>query len=243
MALTIDEIIAGINELAGDDKDKAKDVATAIRERAKPVGQHLINVGSALKKEEAKRDIDALKAANETLTTERDEAVAALGTANSTKPDVAKIEADWKAKHEKKVGELKEQLKAKDDTLRGALKKASVAKLVAQLTNQGVDPDYAKEVLAGKHAGNIEVKDDGTVLIKSPDGLEYDGADEDAKVAALAADARKGVAPKWILTNADSGAGVRSGGQSGTGYDAAKVGEEMGKQEKARATDSNLAFT
>lgn len=242
MALTEDEIFAGITELVGDDKAKGEDFARKLRERNRTVAQPLINVGSALKKEETKKEIAELKAANESLTQERDEAVESLATSNASKPDVAKLESDLTAKWSKKVDDLKKQLGQKDESFRGALRRGSLAKLTAELVKAGVDPDYAKEVLAAKYAGQFEVKDDGSVVVKNGDGLEYDG-DEDAKVGAFAADLRKLVPPKFINTNADSGAGVGNGGRGGSTYDARKEGEEMGKREKAQAVDNKLAFT
>lgn len=242
MALTLDEIIAGINELAGDDKEKAKDVATALRDRSKPVAQHLINVGSALKKDEVKAEIKRLTDELAAATEARDEATQALEATNGAKPDLAKIEADLTAKWSKKVDDLKKQLGAKDESFKTALRRGSLAKLTAELVKAGVDPDYAKEVMAAKYGGQFEVKDDGSVVVKNGDGLEYDG-DEDAKVGAFAADLRKIVPPKFINTNADTGAGVGGGQRSGTGYDPAKVGTEMGKQEKAAtAANDGLAF-
>lgn len=240
--MTLDEILAALAEHVGDDKAKGSEAANAIREKVKPVAQHLINVGGALKKEEAKGQIAELKASVETLTQERDEATEALTAANATKPDVVKLEADLTTKWQKKVDDLKKQLGAKDESFKTALRRGSLAKLTAELVKAGVDPDYAKEVMAAKYGGQFEVKDDGSVVVKNGDGLEYDG-DEDAKVGAFAADLRKIVPPKFINTNADTGAGVGSGRQGGSGYDAAKVGTEMGKREKEQATSNKLAFT
>lgn len=242
MAMTLDEILTELAAHVGDDKAKGAEVGNAIREKIKPVSQHLINVGSALKKEEAKAEVKKLTEERDAAIAERDEAAEALATSNAAKPDVAKLEADLTAKWSKKVDDLKKQLGAKDESFRGALRKSSIAKLTAELVKAGVDPDYAKEVLAAKYSGQFEVKDDGSVVVKNGDGLEYDG-DEDTKVGAFAADLRKIVPPKFINTNADTGAGVRNGQGGGSGYDAAKVGAEMGKQEREAATaTSGLAF-
>lgn len=241
--MTEDEILAAIGEHVGDDKGKAEAFAKKLRETHRHVAQPLINAGSALKKEEAKADIKKLTEERDAAVTERDEATQALAAANATKPDVAKIEADLTAKWSKKVDDLKKQLTQKDESFRGALKRGSLAKFTAELVKAGVDPDYAKEVLAAKYGGNVDVQDDGSVVVKGLDGIPFDGADEDARVSAFAAEIRKGVNPRYVLTNADSGAGVRSGGGGGSGYDAQKVGEEMGKQEKAAtAANAGLAF-
>lgn len=239
--MTEDEIFAAIAEHVGDDKAKAEDFGKKLRERHRSVAQHLINVGSALKKEETKKEIADLKAAVETLTQERDEATEALAASNATKPDVAKIEADLREKYAKKIDDLKTQLKAKDDTLRGALKKGTLAKFTAELVANGADPEWAETIGASKYGNLIEIKDDGSVLVKSPDGLEYDG-DEAVKVKAFATDVGKLVPPKFRLTNADTGAGVRGAG-GGSGYDAAKEGREQGEREKAQASNNKLAFT
>lgn len=240
--MTLDEILAALAEHVGDDKAKGDEAAKAIREKVKLVSQPLINVGSALKKEETKKEIADLKATVETLTQELDETKATLETTNATKPDVQKLEADLTAKWQKKVDDLKKQLAGKDESLKGALRRGSIKALTAELIKAGIDPEYAKEVLAAKHAGAIEIGDDGSITVKGLDGIALDG-DEDAKVAALAADVRKQVAPKWVLTNADSGGGVGSGGRSGSTYDPVKVGTEMGQQERAKASDNKLAFT
>jgi hypothetical protein len=239
--MTLDEILAALAEHVGDDKAKGDEAAKAIRERVKPVAQHLINVGSALKKDEVKADIKKLTEERDAAIQERDEATEAMAAANAAKPDVAKIEADLTTKWSKKVSDLKDQLKAKDDTLRGALRKGTVSKFTAELIANGADPDWAEQVAVSKYGNLIEVKDDGSVLVKSPDGLEYDG-DEAAKVKAFATDVGKLVPPKFRLTNADSGAGVRTGG-SGSTYDAAKEGREMAEKQKVENKAGNLAFT
>jgi hypothetical protein len=241
MALTIDEIIAGVNEIIGDDKEKAKELGNALRERSKPLAQHLINVGSALKKEETKAEIERLKGELATATEARDEAVTALEGERGKAPDAAKVKEELDAKWSKKVDDLKKQIASKDETLRGALKKGTLAKFTAELVANGADPEWAEQIGATKYGNLIEVRDDGSVAIKSPDGLEYDG-DESAKIKAFSGDVGKLVPPKFRLTNADSGGGANNRG-SGTTYDAAKVGTEMGKAEKAAATDNRLAFT
>ena len=213
--MELSEILKELAAYVGDDKAKAKEVREAMRASdggSKLVAQSLIDVGQGGKAAELQGKITKLEGELATATESLAERDTEIETLKAKVPDAAKIEADLKEKHQKKLDDLKGQLKAKDETLRGALKRGSLAKLVSQLsTKHGVDPEYAQEVLAAKYGANVDVQDDGSVVVKGLDGLPIDGATEDERIAALAGEVRKGVNPRYVLTNADSGAGVRGG--------------------------------
>ena len=161
----------------------------------------------------------------------------------SKTPDVATVEARERAKWEPKVKAKDDELKAAREQFRKAVGGSGRAKFTRELIALGADPEYAEQVAAAKYGDRLDPKDDGSLAVfQLGEQVEYDG-DEESKIKALAADVFKQVPPKFRLTNADSGAGVGSGGRGGSTYDPVREGTEMGKQERAKASDNKLAFT
>lgn len=240
--MEIAELISEINKHIAGDKAKAKELAKAMRSDAKDVAQLLINVGAGQKSGETQSKVTDLETKLRETTEKLEETERDFTEFKSKTPDVATIEARERAKWEPKVKAKDDELKAAREQFKGAVGRGGRVKFTRELIALGADPEYAEQVAAQKYGDRLNPKDDGSLgVFQIGEQVEYDG-DEDAKIKALAADAYKTVPAKFRLTNADSGAGVRSGG-GGSAYDAAKEGTEMGKREKAQATDNKLAFT
>lgn len=238
------DLVKAVNDFVGGDKAKAKDVAKALRSDSKDVAQLLINVGAGQKSGETQAKVTDLETKLRETEEKLAEVTSEFAEHKAKTPDVATVEARERAKWEPKVKAKEDELKAARETTKNVLKRGAVARFTRELIKAGVDPEYAQEVAANKYGDRFDPKDDGTLgVLQVGEAIEYDAADEDSKIAALAADVRKGIAPRWILTNADSGAGVRNGGGGGAGYDAKKEGEAMAAKEKSSAANNKLAFT
>lgn len=241
MALTLDEIIDGLNHLAADDREKAKEVASAIRERAKPVAQMLINVGGALKKEEAKADVRKATERAEKAEADLQAAQDELNELKSKAPDAKAIEDRLTASHAKALKKEQERADAAErrakELNRRIARDITHAELIKpDASGVYVEPEYAELVL-GRYDDRYVDKDDGSLgVLQVGEATEYDGQDVKAKAAALAKDIRKQIQPRYLITSADSGAGVRSG--NGGGNSTTKTVEQI-KQEKL----NNPAFS
>lgn len=229
--MELSELIASINSFVGGDKAKAKEVAKALRDNAKDVSQLLINVGAGQKSGEVGGKVTALEKERDEWKAKAEEVEQEFTEFKAKTPDVATVEARERAKWEPKVKAKDEEVKATKETLRKALGGGTMQKVVAHLVAKlGVDDDYAREVLAARYADRIAVGDDGRIgVLQVGETSEYDAVTEDEKVAALAADIRKTVPPKFVNTNADSGAGVRGGSGGGTGL---KTVEQIRKEKQ-----------
>jgi hypothetical protein len=242
--MTLAEIIAALKAEVGDDSGKIKEAAKLLRDDVKDVAQKLINVGAGQKSGDADKKIAAAEKERDEWKEKAETTEQEFAEFKSKTPDVATVEARERAKWEQKVKAKDDELKAAREQFKGAVGKGGRAKFTRELIALGVDPEYAESVAAAKYGDRLNPKDDGVLAVyQLGETTEYDAPDEDAKIKALAADVRKLVSPKFINTNADSGGGANNRG-SGTTYDAAKVGTEMGKAEREQvARTSNLAFT
>lgn len=216
MPQSLDELIAGLNELAAENDEKAIEVAKAIREKAKPVAQVILNAGAAIQKTEAKGAAKKLETERDEAIRERDELRTEFDEFKAKTPNAKEIEDRITAKYEPKIKALKDQVAERETRLTTTIRRSGLTKFASELIKLGVDPEYAQEVATAKYGDRLTPKEDGSLgVLQVGNTLEYDAETEDEKIAALAADARKLTPPKFINTNADSGAGVRSGGSGG----------------------------
>lgn len=248
MALTLDEIIGGITELAGDDPAKAKELATALRERAKPIAQVLINVGSALKKDEVKREHDALRSERDTAAAERDEAKQALEDERGKAPDAKAIEERLKAEHKKALDKANDRADTAEKRAKELNRQVARDLTISHLTTPDesgmyVDPEHAELLMIGRYSDRYVDREDGALdVLQIDETAAYDGKDIKEKTAALARDIRKKVQAKNLVTSTDSGGGIRGGGGGGGSYDPVKDGQERGKKQAVTATEKSLAY-
>lgn len=211
--MTLAEIVAALNAEIGDDKAKAKEAARLLRSDSKSVAQLLINVGAGQKSGETQTKVSQLEQERDELRDKLEATEQEYTEFKTRTPDAAAIEARLNTKWGAKVQAKEDEVKATRDTLRKALGGGTMQKVVSRLvTKYGIDEDYAREVLAQRHADRIAVGDDARIgVLQLGEATEYDAATEDEKIDALAADIRKTVPPKFVNTNADSGSGVRNG--------------------------------
>lgn len=233
--MTLDELIAGITEHADDD-EKAKELADAIRAKAKPVAQVLLNAGAAMQKTEGRKDTKKVEQERDEAIRERDELRTEFDEFKAKTPNAKEIEDRVTARYEPKLKALKDQVAERDTALKSTIQRGGLTKFSRELIKLGADPEYAQVVAAEKHRDRLAPKDDGSLgVLQIGSTLEYDGVDEDEKISALARDAIKTVPPKFINTNADSGGGVRNGSGGGT---ALKTVDQIRKEK-----EQSSAFT
>jgi uncharacterized membrane protein YqiK len=235
--MELPEIIAALNAYVGTDKAKAKEVAKSLRADARDVAQHLINVGAGQKAGEVGGKVDELASKVSELTEQleaKDEEIAKM---RSSAPDVAaQVDAERK-KGESKAAKERERAEAAETRATALAKQVAKDKIIARLTTpnelgQRADREYAELIAAAKLDDRVVVKADGSIdVLQIGESTAYDGETLDQKIDALVKDFRPSIPASFLLTNADSGAGVRSGGGAGVGL---KTLEQI-KQEKHTA--------
>ena len=223
--MELSEILAAIGTFVGGDKAKAKEVAEALRgdTSTKPVAQELINVGNAGKTAELQPRLKALEKERDEVVAARDALQVELDEVKAKTPDAKTIEEKAKAKYEPQIAKL---TKERDDAIGGqkALRK-QVAKekftsLLKRADEQGVkvEDDWADRVVASEFDDRFVERDDGSLdVLQVGETTAYDGKTLDEKIASLAADVRKKVNPKYLITSTDRGGGVGGGGTGGRG--------------------------
>jgi hypothetical protein len=210
--LTDQELFDAINERAAD-AGKAKEFAKTLRAKCPAVAQPLIDVGAGKQKGEGQKELTELQA----KITELTEQLEGKDRELKAQPDVASIEEKASRKWEKKVRDLEGQRDDAEKKFKGALTQIAVDKAVALLitpNEQGLrtDREYAQLIAAAKLRDQIIPKEDGTIGVKQlGEESEYDGLTLDDKIQSLVKDYRAYVPATFQMSNADSGAGVRSG--------------------------------
>lgn len=188
----------------------AKDVAEALKGSAAPVYQAAFQAGHSTATAGGKGKTKELNDTIAALTTERDEAKAEAERLAQANPD-----------HAAKIKSLEDALAASKDAVKAAKDEAAArvravhadkarADIVSGLIEKGVDPDYAREVLASKLSSRVRVgdaTDDGTTPVEylDADGLTplTSGLDGMVQEAVASVDA------KWLRSNADAGSGAK----------------------------------
>ena len=219
--LTDQELFDAINERASDSA-KAKDFAKTLRAKCPSVAQPLIDVGAGQKSGEVKKDIADLQASVRDLTEQLEGKDRELAEVKSKQPDVAAIEDKASKRWQKRVNDLEAELDKSQSLYRKSTVQIGVDKAVAMLitpNEQGirVDREYAELIAAEKLRPQIVPKEDGSIGVKQiGEESEYDAPTLDGKIAALVKDYRAYIPQTFQMSNADSGAGVRSNGGGGS---------------------------
>ncbi|MEO7521507.1 MAG: hypothetical protein ABIW79_06785 [Gemmatimonas sp.] len=209
--MTLDEALAALAEAVGSDAASIKEAARKLRDTVPALGQELLNAGAAKKKGEVQADITRLQGELDAAKALADETQREFDTFKDKTPDVAAIEATWKAKVKAAQDEAKAKLDEKDGVIvaksRGALRTLLVNRLVDE---HHVNRRWADKVVAAENETRLVAKPDGTsqVLQLGRDD-EYDGESVEAKIALLAADLAKSVDAEYVTTNVQGGGGQR----------------------------------
>jgi hypothetical protein len=239
------EIVTAVADFIGDDKAKAKELAKAIRDdaAAKPMAQELINVGSGLKAGELDSKIKKLEGELAVTTEKLTATETELGEVKGKTPDAKTIEERERQKHEPRIAKL---TKERDDAVsasKALRRQVARDKLAAQLrkAEKGVRIDDADDLIISalltQYEDRLIERDDGTAdVLQIGEASAYDGKTFDEKVAALAADIRKKVPEKYLITGGDNGAGV--GGDRGSGGGGGKWSDFRKELETEREKES-----
>jgi hypothetical protein len=228
MPADMQEIFDAINEYASDSA-KAKEFAKTLCAKCPSVAQPLIDVGAGKQKGEGQKEITELQGKIAELTEQLETKDREL----KEQPDIATIEEKAGKRWEKKVRDLEAQRDDAQGRYHKSLQQIAVDKAVALLitpNEQGLrtDREYAELIAAEKLRGQIVPKDDGTIGVKQiGEESEYDAPTLDAKIVALVKDFRAYIPATFQMSNADSGAGVRSGPSGGGGSGGLKRFDEI----------------
>jgi len=212
------DIISAINALVGTDKAKVKEFAKALRAESRDVAQALINVGAGQKAGEMTGKVGELEEKVKELEGQLEAKDTEITDLRSKTPDAAQLEETAKKRWEPKVKAATERAEQAETRAREAIRRSARQKFVAALTapdEQGmyVEPQWAEKVVAAEYDDRLIAKPDFSLGVLQPgENTEYDGDTDEARIAALARDARRTVPSTYVLSRADAGAGIRGGG-------------------------------
>ena len=235
--MELSELIAKLTE------HDAQDVADALQENAQSHYQTVYQRGFSTAHNEAKASAKETEKKLEALQgqlAERDEKIEAL---QSEQPDVQAIEEKYQTRLAEKDEELTAAQEAARREVESIHRSRFESELAAELIAQGVEPDYAREVLVSKHRSRIQPTktDDGYQLkVMGEDGMTPVQAADGKLAHVVASSIKESVGPKWITSNGDKGAGSQAGGKGSGGYDPVAAGKKMA--EAANSGGSELAF-
>lgn len=243
---TAAEVIAQINELPPEERaafatafqndggEVVKDVRSKTYAKGKADGK-ATGTEAAAKLAEAQERADAL--------------AAELAEVKAKTPDAAAIETRVRDAMQKKLDAEKARADAADGALRGERRKLALAEFKSALAAKQddgtyIDGDWLNDVAEARWGSRLATADDGSLRVLQLDGdMTYDAPDVATAVRLLAADARKTVPAKFVVSSAESGAGATNGGGGyGGGYDPVAAGKAMAQQQSAQASTSALAL-
>lgn len=242
--VTIEEAIEAVNAATGGDKAKVRDFVKKLRSDSPDVANYLITSGKNQRDGEVQGDLQKLNARIAELEGELETSHSELTTLRSKTPDVAAVEESVKRKYEGKVRKAEQERDEVQRRFDGAQVQHAVDIGISGLitpNEQGirVDPEYARLIAAARLREQMVPKPDGSVVVKQiGEETEYEGETLEQKVKALVKDFRAYIPPTFLVSNADSGAGVRNG-TGGSG-----VAPGLKTQEQIiQAKRSNPAFS
>ena len=241
--VTIEEAIEAVNAATGGDKAKVRDFVKKLRSDSPDVANYLITSGKNQRDGEVQGDLKKLTDRIAELEGELETSHSELTTLRSKTPDVAAVEESAKRKYEKQLRKAEQDRDEAQRRFDDAMVQIGVDKAVALLivpNEQGnrAHPQYAKQLAALELRKQFVPGPNGLAVKQIGEETEYDGDTLDAKVAALVKDFRAYIPQEFIVSNADSGAGVRNG-TGGSG-----VAPGLKTQEQIiQAKRSNPAFS
>jgi hypothetical protein len=248
--MTIAEIIAALKGHL-DTKENRKAVLAAIQgdTATQPLYQDIYNLGFGQATKDKGEEVATLKTQLQEATDAKTQAEQTLAAERAKAPDLETI----RTQHAAALQKEKDDAQKREDALKAQLKTERESSAVKELRRLLVeDPDsplveeYADLICekAGTR-GRLRFKDDGTIaVVQEGTEVELQVGEGQTPLTLLAAEIRKGTKPTWIRSGADGGSGVGTGNSLGASpkYDAAAVGKEMAKQQKASAENAALAF-
>lgn len=251
--MALPEILAELAAYVGDDPAKKKEVATALRKKARddadPLSEHtetlngiaqvLLDAGAGKKSGETATKVAEKQAEIDRLTGELEAAQAEVETAKKapTEQQAAwdREKAKLIARAEKAEGELDTEREGRTGD-----RVLTHAERVAGHLKGRVDDDYLADVLAGRIAKRLRPAETGIQFL-GEDDEPLDG-DEREAAKALAEHVFQAVPDKYRLRPMNAGGGASGGGEGG-GYDPVAAGKAAAKEQKGEEGRRGLAFT
>lgn len=232
MPKTVDELLTDLNEFLASDPAKGEEYATALRERVKIVSQPLINVGAKLGKRELTGKNADLTAKLQTATEQLEQTQAELTALKEKTPNVRDIEENEKRKWEPRVRQVQERAEKAEASAKKLREQVFRDKFASHLTradnaNVRMDDDpLLIRAITEQYLDRYKQNEDGTEdVLQIDNDTPYDGRTLDDKIALLASAARRAVPSKYLVTAADSGAGVER--KSGNGHSQGLLTQEQ----------------
>ena len=239
MPLT-DEQKTALETLKGADP---KELAEAMQSGAHTHYQAIYQKGFSTAHNESKTKLEEKDAEIERVKAEATAKDTELTKLREKTPDVDAVRQEYEAKLTAKEEEKKKAIEEAEQRVSEVHGSRFDAELSAALVTAGVEPDYAKEVLVPKYRNRRKVEKDGTVKFYDDDGSTPLAAVNGELPRVAAEKIKAGVDPKWIVSNADKGAGSQGGKREGaSGYDPVKAGKEAAAVQKGAASSESLAF-
>lgn len=232
---TIPELVKQVADAAASPEDR-EILVRELQRQAQPVFQIIFDKGHSDATTRTKPKLDDLEAKLTTrdaeLKTEREN----LKTLKAEKPDLAKIHADYQTT----IADLTNKSKQETEALKGqvATERLSRAKsdLKSDLTAKGVDPIYA-DVLAERTVAQNRIRftaDGKTEVMAQGKEIPLTPGEGKTAIGLLAEELHATVDPRFILSRADSGSGLRGTVSIGAAGSKAAFYAEQRKQVKEK---------
>jgi len=213
----LDELLNGLAEYAGNDKDKARELALAIlkKDETQPIAQVLVNRGMGKRTAEATGKLAELEATVQRYKDEIAEKDEEIQQIRSEQPNWGKKLEETERRHREKsdglAKELEGERKARRDDQLAIHRQRFITKLGP---GTQVDKEWAEEVLAQKYADRFRLDDAGKLeVLEVGETTPYDAATADAALDLLVQDVLRTVPGKYRIL----GTPTPGGGENGRG--------------------------
>lgn len=237
MPLT-DEQSKALDTLATAD---AAEFADALKAKAQPLYQHVWKGGFKESEQRWKPRAEAAESKVAEVEGKVAEAEAKLSEAQSRAPDVKAINDEWQQKLAKAKADAEAQVAAERTARQQERAARTTSDLKAALS--GLDPIYI-DAIAATAATRLRHRDDGGLELLEPGGQTPVAlSDGTTPIAHLASELKAAADPRWVLSNADRGAGTTGGGGGGGGgggdlYSRIRADVQKQQETQARVQDA-----
>lgn len=220
MPMTLEELLGGLAEYVGNDKDKAREVALAIhkKDETQPVAQVLVNRGMSKRTADVSTKVAELEGQITRLKDEVDEKDAEIQQLRSEQPNWGKKLEETEKRYQQRMQETAQQLEAERAARRNDQLAIHRNRFLQKLgPGTQVDKEWAETVLAAKYADRFRLDEAGNLeVLEVGETTPYDAAGGDP-VDLLVQDVLRTVPGKYrILSQQPAGGGGTQGGGATT---------------------------
>lgn len=234
MPLT-EEQKAALAVIATVDGADIEEAAEELKNRAHPVYQRVFNAGHATARNKADGDRQTIESQLQEAKDEAERLRGELDELKASQPDRAAIDAQWQKRLDAEVKKVSDQLEAASAKVARLTTDTTAEKVENALLKAGFRPKMAK-LMASANAARISYDDEGRPVLNDPDtGTPIQVPSGKTAFEHLAETEKSAADPADLVSRADSGAGVSSGG-SGGGNPFERIREQKKAEQEKKAS-------